>query len=291
MSQKQDQDQDQGGGGKGSGQDQAAQGSPSPSPGGPDQDKGKGSGQGSGQPQGRKPGQGWGDVLDGTDDQGAKLSHSDLDQAENEWKIAMNQAAQVAKAQGNLPADLARMVQELINPRIPWVEQLRSYLELIARNDYNFAFPSRRYICGGIYIPSLRSQELPEIVMVLDTSDSITQKEFDIAAAEVTGLLDAYDTTVHVVYCSNRVTETQTFTRADYPLQFTGKGRGGTDFRPAFQWVDDQGITPAVLIYLTDLECSRYPLDPGYPVIWARVDHGRKVGNPPFGEIIEIAQF
>ena len=67
--------------------------------------------------------------------------------------------------------------------------------------------------------------------------------------------------------------------------------RGGTDFRPGFAWLDEQGIRPGVCIYLTDMLCSSYPdTEPHFPVIWA--NHGQAPGEwnrEPWGERIDIA--
>ena len=64
-------------------------------------------------------------------------------------------------------------------------------------------------------------------------------------------------------------------------------GGGGTDFRPPFKWVQDQELEPACLIYLTDMDCRRYPVDPGYPVLWAKIGTW-PTQPPPFGDVIEI---
>ena len=247
---------------------------------------GGGGGNDPGQP-GRQPGQGWGEVEDGKNDAGQALGPSEQDQAEQDWKVAMTQAAQSAKMQGNLPSELARLVDAWVNPKAPWQELLRQFVEMSARNDYSWVPPSRRYLSQGFYLPSLRSAELPEIVIAVDTSGSITQEELNRCAAEITGILEAWDTTIHVVYVDSLLQGSQVFTREDLPLKLDARGGGGTDFRPAFQWVEDQGLVPAAMIYLTDLDCSRYPSDPGFPVLWAKVGTwpGRK---PPFGEVVEI---
>jgi predicted metal-dependent peptidase len=71
------------------------------------------------------------------------------------------------------------------------------------------------------------------------------------------------------------------------PLELTPEGGGGTDYRPVFEWVEQEGLDPACLVYLTDMECMHFPrCDPEYPVLWARVGGG---GNtPPFGDMIDI---
>ena len=81
-------------------------------------------------------------------------------------------------------------------------------------------------------------------------------------------------------------------TRFRLPDEIAAKGRGGTDFRPGFAWLDEQGIESGVCLYFTDMECSDYPeAEPAFPTIW--VDYGDPDSpwrHPePWGERIGIA--
>lgn len=53
---------------------------------------------------------------------------------------------------------------------------------------------------------------------------------------------------------------------------------------PPFRWVDENGIEPKGLIYLTDLCCNSFPVEPDYPVLW--VTDLQKAA--PFGETLRI---
>nr|MBL0700358.1 hypothetical protein [Desulfobacterales bacterium] len=135
-------------------------------------------------------------------------------------------------------------------------------------------------------LPSLRSDDLPEVVIAVDTSGSISQVELDQFAAELSAILEFCAMTVHLLYCDMRVIRAETFQRQDLPISIAPGGGGGTDFRPAFEWVEQQNISPRCLIYLTDLECTRFPEEPFYPVLWARIGSAGK--QPPFGDVIDI---
>jgi len=37
---------------------------------------------------------------------------------------------------------------------------------------------------------------------------------------------------------------------------------------PPFKWVEENGIEPKCLVYLTDLCCNSFPQAPDYPVLW-----------------------
>lgn len=61
-------------------------------------------------------------------------------------------------------------------------------------------------------------------------------------------------------------------------------GGGGTEFSPYFEWLDDRGIRPQTMVFLTDLYGSFPPSAPADPVLWASTG-SRKA---PFGEVIPM---
>jgi len=202
-----------------------------------------------------------------------------------EWKVAVSQAAQAARMAGKLPASLARLVNEIVNPAVPWATLLRDFVERSARNDYAWSRPNTRHLGRGIVLPGLVSEELPAVVVAVDTSGSIGQAELATFAAEASGVLEAYQTTIELVYCDAEVAGHRTITREDLPLQLEPKGGGGTDFRPVFAWVAEQGLTPACLIYLTDMYGSFPDDEPEYPVLWISTTNIEKA---PFGEVVRL---
>lgn len=250
----------------------------------PDLPKQKGgNGNGDGDPD---PGK-CGAVLPATGKDGKQqASPSENSQQEQEWRIAVAQAAQQAKRQGKLPAGMERWIDEIVNPTIDWREVLRRFVSETAKNDYRWFPPNKRYIYKGLYLPSVRSEALPPIVIGIDTSGSIDKEMLNQFAGEITGILEDYATTCHVIYCDAGVANVQEFTQDDLPLKLDPKGGGGTDFRPVFDWIRETNTDLCCLIYLTDL-CGTFPeVPPEYPVLWA-VMGGYDI-KAPFGETIPI---
>jgi predicted metal-dependent peptidase len=104
-------------------------------------------------------------------------------------------------------------------------------------------------------------------------------------AGEISAISDeAQPEAIHVVYCDAAVQSYQQFGPSE-PIDLKPKGGGGTDFRPVFAWVEEKGIAPVCLIYLTDLCCHSYPQVPEYPVLW--VTDSRRTA--PFGETVRIS--
>jgi predicted metal-dependent peptidase len=175
-----------------------------------------------------------------------------------------------------------RQIDEMLNPILPWYILLRDFVEKSAHNDYDWTRPSRRYIGRHILPPSLISEQLPEIVIAIDTSGSISQEQLSRFSKEASSVLSAYDNTIRVIYCDAKVKKEEVFTRADLPMKLKPIGGGGTNFKPVFEYVNKQNITPACLIYFTDLHGNFPGKEPEYPTMWLTPNEQ----TAPFGTTI-----
>jgi len=231
---------------------------------------------------------GCGGFVDAKGDSGEPLTKAERQQEEARVAIAVQQAAQAAKAQGKLPGALERLVGELVHPILDWREILRTFIDRSARNDYSWIHPNRRHIASGIYLPSFRSNGLKPLVLAIDTSGSIGQGELGQFQAELNDILQSYPSTVHVVYCDSEISGAQTFTPDDYPVELKGAGFGGTDLRPPFGWAMKNVPDAGCMIYLTDLQGASPETDPGIPTLWVSTTSDRDLAErwrPKFGSI------
>lgn len=231
---------------------------------------------------------GSGEVRDADNEDGSG-SPRGQEKADEEWRMALAEAAQQARDMGKLPGGLERLVKSVLSPRLDWRELLDRFIRDRARNDYAWTPPSRRHLHMGLYFPSLAQEALPEVVLALDTSGSVTAHDLEQFAAELSAILEQYDTTLRILYCDREIMGEQTVRREDLPLSLKACGGGGTDFRPVFRHVEETGMAPACLVYLTDMVSTCFPENiPPYPVLWARIGGGGRI--PPFGNVIDIVQ-
>jgi predicted metal-dependent peptidase len=121
------------------------------------------------------------------------------------------------------------------------------------------------------------------IAVAVDTSGSISNDVLNTFGAEIKGIFDfARPTEVHVIYCDSEVQHVDVFKQGE-ELHFELHGGGGTSSKPPFEYIAEQGITPEVLVYLTDLE-GPFPDPAEFPVLWCSIeDH-----EAPFGKTIHI---
>jgi len=196
------------------------------------------------------------------------LTPSERETLSVQWRQRMAGAAQQALQAGKLEGAMARMIDHLLQPQLPWRMLLARYLSPTARDDYSYMRPSRRE--GEALLPSLRSTQI-QLVVAVDTSGSIQGDEIDQFLAEVNGLKGQLRARVTLLGCDAVLTENGPWIFEpweDFKAPEGLRGGGGTDFRPVFEWVDSQGIRPETLVYFTDAQGDFPESEPPYPVIW-----------------------
>jgi predicted metal-dependent peptidase len=234
----------------------------------PDSDDGDGDGDGSG---------GIGnDLEDGEGDQAQQAQEA------AEWKIKVAQAAQAAKMMGKLSANMARLVDEILTPKVNWRDVLQRFVQKAKNDQRSFARPNRRFLSQGLYMPTVTGEVLGELVFAVDMSGSIGQDECDQFSAECrTVFEDGRPEKLHLIFFSHEVCAHDTIER-DGDFVFNARGGGGTAFSPVFKHIEEQGIDPAAIVFLTDLCCSDFGDQPDCPVLWVSTYEG----TAPFGEVV-----
>ena len=227
---------------------------------------------------------------DGNGDDGP--SARDIAAEEQAWDEAMHQAASLAKAEGKMPGAVEETVRGAHAFAVDWRTLLRRFMTDAAKRDYSWSVPNRRFIDSGLYLPSIRSEGIDAIAVIVDTSGSLdpdTLAAFWSEVREVAAEIEPER--VILLQVDTAVRDAAEYAAGDLPDEIVVRGRGGTDFRPGFAWLEEHDIQPGVCLYLTDMECSRYPeTEPDFPVIW--VNHGDPPGDwnrEPWGERIDIA--
>lgn len=198
-----------------------------------------------------------------------------------DWQIAVAQARALSKQRGDLPAGLARIVDEVVEPVVDWRSVLREFVARHARNDYSWATPNRRFVAQGLYLPSLRSEQIGSIVVAVDTSGSVPDHLLSAFRAEIEGILMTYDADLTILYCDCEIHRVQHWRSTDGPLVMDAVGGGGTSHVPIWKWLSEQAELPECVICLTDGRTD-WGSDPGLPVLWCLTEDNK----PPFGKSI-----
>jgi predicted metal-dependent peptidase len=238
--------------------------------------------QGEGEPNAPVTPGGFGQVLDAPEPEGDD-GDTVAEQA-REWKIAVEQAENIAKLAGKLPAGMTRSLEQSEAAVVDWRELLRRAWSETIPSDYSWMPPNRRHIWAGLYLPGVTSEGAGEIAIAVDCSGSVNARQLGLFEEEIRSILEGQrPSRVHVLYFDTEVHKAEVY-QAGQPIALTPVGGGGTNFGPCFRWLDEHGIVPQTLVFLTDL-CGTFPTEaPTYPVLWASTE-----SRPaPFGQVIPI---
>ena len=202
------------------------------------------------------------------------------------------EALNLAKAQGLAPGAVEEAIRDAHRNTLDWPSLLRRYMTDAAPRDYSWTVPNRRFIDSGLYLPSMRTEGIGTLAVIIDTSGSV---DTDVLAAfwsEVREVAaEIKPERVLVLQVDTAVQDEIDYAAGELPERITVKGRWGTDFRPGFARLAERGERPACCLYFTDMDCDRYPeSEPDFSVLWVDWSTGpcSSMQPPPWGEHIRI---
>jgi len=205
------------------------------------------------------------------DQQGADkpqpLSAQEKDNLAVQWQQRMAGAAQQAIQSGKFGGDMARIIDHMLQPRLPWRMLLADFMTASARDDFSYMRPSRRE--GDAILPSLRSSQI-DLAVAVDTSGSIRKEEIEEFLSEIDAIKAQLRARIMLLPCDSILAEGAPWVYEAWEevVMPDFKGGGGTNFIPVFDWLEEQDKMPDLLVYFTDAEGTFPQREPVCPVIW-----------------------
>jgi predicted metal-dependent peptidase len=213
-------------------------------------------------------------------------SQEDFD---NKMEDLMNQAKVQAKMSDNydpngLPEEMQRLLQDLEKPMLPWDTILSRFLNEVAKANYNFLKPNRRFF-PEYYLPSMHSEGLSRVDFIIDTSGSIGNREFTQFVSEVDKVLKKYKPEkIGVSQFDHEYRGTEIVTSTTDVRKLKVRGGGGTRIEETLAAVGE--MQTKCLIIFTDGYMNLNLVDPKKPVVWAIYNNDNFVA--PFGKAIHF---
>jgi len=229
---------------------------------------------------------GEGENADESDGKRPKMSSEERERVRQEVRQAILNAAQGADA-GTIPKGVERLIRQHTNPVMPWRELIQTNLTSAIRTDFSWMRPSRRGWHSDAIMPGMTPGEEIDVVVGLDMSGSITDKQGQAFLSEIAGMMAAFDGyKVHVFCFDTDVYNPQDFTSENMDTidEYVPAGGGGTDFDVIFSYLREHAIEPKRLIVFTDCyPCGSWG-DPDYcDTTW--ISHGNPNPQAPFGTV------
>ena len=184
--------------------------------------------------------------------------------------LATADAVSNNKARGTLPGYAAEYIEALMQPpQITYESIIRYFSERYGKRSRQMSRrrPSRRH---SSHFGRRRANSL-KVLWVCDTSGSMDKDELGLAKSELDHLADSQNADIDIAFIDTRVIVP--------PFPYTGVldeflGRGGTDFSPLFEWLEEHPeATYDFIVFLTDgMGCA--PDEQKFPTLWILTPQG-----------------
>jgi predicted metal-dependent peptidase len=166
----------------------------------------------------------------------------------------MISAANAAGA-GRVPAEIARMINDLTEPKMDWRELLRMNIQSILKSNYSWMRPNRKGWHMGAVLPGMTNDETVEVAIAIDMSGSISDKQAMDFLTEVKGIMEEFQDYKIDLWCfDTKVYNHERFSADDGKdlLDYKVMGGGGTDFEANWHFMKENEIEPKRFVMFTD---------------------------------------
>lgn len=186
---------------------------------------------------------------------------------------ALRQGRELQKRIGKGRGGGNRALEDLLAPKVNWREQLRDFVTSITagKDETSWQRLSRRGMSRGVHLPYTYSESVGEIVVAIDTSGSISDRELRLVVSELVGICEQVTPDkVHLIWWGSGVVGEQLFVPGQYDGMASAlrpANGGGTDLSCVPAWITEHRVTPTCLIVLTDGYFDAIPA-PGYPCLF-----------------------
>jgi len=156
------------------------------------------------------------------------------------------------KQRGLIPNSMVSHIEMLFKkPELTWKQILRRFIGIIPSNHrpsrlrLNRRQPDRFDLSGQL------SNKKVRLVIAIDTSGSMGDKEISYCMNEIYNIVKDYPTEITVIECDAEIGRVYNV-RSPKDIKPEVTGRGGTSYVPVIDYINSHKFKDAVMIYFTD---------------------------------------
>ncbi len=209
----------------------------------------------SGKDKGKKLGKLFDEHMKAKGKDGKNLSPKEKKKAEKEWLDKVSEAINVSRMKGDMPIGLERLVGELHKEKIDWKSLLQKFIMNSLPYDYTYAKPHKKSVSVGEYLPDILKEKI-DVVVCIDVSGSVGQKELNDFLSEIIGMARAFQERINMRLLTHEVEINNDYEITNGSIEKIKKleisGGGGTSHIQPFNFIRDNVRDCRAVIFLTD---------------------------------------
>jgi predicted metal-dependent peptidase len=191
--------------------------------------------------------------------------------------------AKMANQAGSIPGHIARMVDDILNPKLPWQVILTNYMSAKTKAEKSWSRRNKRF--RSTYLPSRLSESMGNVNIYVDASGSVSQDEFQAYISEMHDIRDSLKPELMKVISFDTQLKDEFIMERGEEIEVSFQGGGGTWIEPVITHAEQEETDVTIIFtdgYFGDVDYSNVPND----IIWVIVN------NPswtcPVGTVIHM---
>lgn len=196
----------------------------------------------------------------------------------------------MTKLQGAAAAAFGGHCEAAGQRHVDWRALLRAWLTERIKGDW-VSYPfSKRHLHRGLFMPSPGMNAPGHVVFAIDTSGSMSEQVLGDIVSELQAFRETFPCRLSVLQADAKVqsvTHYEAMDGMEIPQRLQVVGRGGTHFKPVFDWVQ-VNAPDAIVLYATDGFGTFPPTAPPNPVIWLLTPAAALERDVPFGGVVRL---
>ena len=185
---------------------------------------------------------------------------------------------------GTIPGEVQIFLDNLLKPNLPWHRILRKDMNSLAKHDYSFRRPNRRFQPDH-YLPSMYSEVLVDVAIGTDTSGSVSDHDYSTIITETASIFKSVKPKkISLIQFDTKIKDVSILKSVQDLRSIKFEGRGGTNIHPLLNWAVIN--KPQLLLVFTD---GHFRFNSKLPIIKSKVIwliHNNKKFKAPFGKVI-----
>jgi len=183
-----------------------------------------------------------------------EMTTEELKELEDKVDRALRQGGMLA---GRMGASIPRVIGELLETKVDWREVFREFVQSAMRgkDEYTWRKMNKSYLANNMYLPSMHSETMGELVVAIDTSGSINNEQISEFASELASICETCSPDkVRVLWWDTKVHGEQVFegNYDDIAKMLKPKGGGGTHVGCVSDYIIKSSINAEALVIFTD---------------------------------------
>lgn len=209
----------------------------------------------------------------------------------------MEQSNEVVKrmagnaSKGKISENIASLLKALNQaPEVNWESKLQNMLGVLPAGRKKTVTRKNRRQPERLDLRGSLSNKVAKILIAIDISGSVTDKEIDSIMIEVLSLVKNYPFEITVVECDSiiqRIYKVKTIKDVRKKVE----SRGGTKYSPVFEYIYNERMRDYILIYFTDgMGEEKLSIKPyNYKTLWVLTGNDNRLSlEDSYGDIINI---